>query len=310
MFPWITYVMLPGFLFSAHEKTARIEYIQQWKNEAIFQMTEHRVPASITLAQGILESRDGQSRLAVEGNNHFGIKCHKDWQGGKIYEDDETKGECFRKYENAKDSYEDHSLFLKKNRYAPLFDLEISDYKGWANGLKQCGYATNPEYPKLLIKIIEDNMLYEYDQQGIQFIESGKKPDRAQELAQLPSKINSKTSGKSSQCSISKNNIRYVIAEKGDTPESIGRAHDINGHIIARYNDIAFNGSFRAGEWVYLQPKKRSTWENWHVIEPGENLRDISQRYGIKMRTLRRINHIEEKTMLIPGKKLKLKRDA
>ena len=307
MFQLISWFFLPSFLLST-DKTSRAEYIQQWKNEAIFQMTEHRIPASITLAQGILESRDGQSRLAVEGNNHFGIKCHKDWQGEKIYEDDETKGECFRKYESAKESYEDHSLFLKKNRYAPLFELDLSDYKGWAKGLKQCGYATNPDYPALLIKIIEENQLYEYDQMGLQCIKSGKKPDRT--ATQNHQGLESETTRENASCLFSKNNIRYVVAQKGDTPESIGRAQNINGHIIARYNDIPFSGSFKAGEWVYLQPKKRGSWEKWHVIEPGESLRDISQRYGVKMRVLRRINRIDDKTMLIPGKKIKLRRDA
>jgi hypothetical protein len=292
------------------DRTSRVEYIQQWKNEAIYQMTEHRIPASITLAQGILESRDGQSRLALEGNNHFGIKCHNDWQGSKIYEDDETKGECFRKYESAKQSFEDHSLFLKKNRYAPLFELELSDYKGWAKGLKKCGYATNPDYPALLIKIIEENQLYEYDQEGVQFIESGKKPDRILKPSH-PSTEHLKSSGTlTSNALISKNSIRYVVAQKGDTPESIGRAQNMNGHIIARYNDIPFSGTFKSGECVYLQPKKRNSWEKWHVIEPGESLRDISQRYGVKMRAIRRLNKIDEKTLLVPGKKIKLRRDA
>ncbi|MFM7106967.1 MAG: glucosaminidase domain-containing protein [Flavobacteriales bacterium] len=306
----ISWFFIPSLLLDTEDKTSRAEYIQQWKNEAIFQMTEHKIPASITLAQGILESRDGQSRLAVEGNNHFGIKCHKDWQGERIYEDDETKGECFRKYESAKESYEDHSLFLKKNRYAPLFELDVSDYKGWAKGLKQCGYATNPDYPALLIKIIEENQLYEYDQEGLQCIKSGKKPDRKSNQTAITSENATSTSDKKSNYSTSKNKIRYVVAQKGDTPESIGRAQNINGHIIARYNDITFSGTFKAGEWVYLQPKKRSTWEKWHVIAPGENLRDISQRYGVKMRVLRRINKIEDKTLLVPGKKIKLKRDA
>lgn len=301
---------MPAVVLATQDKSSRAEYIQQWKNEAIFQMAEHKIPASITLAQGILESRDGQSRLAVEGNNHFGIKCHKDWQGEKIYEDDETKGECFRKYESARESYEDHSLFLKKNRYAPLFELELSDYKGWARGLKQCGYATNPDYPALLIKIIEENQLYEYDQEGLHCIKSNKKPDRGPGKVVESSEKSTATSSNTSSPSISKNNIRYVVAQKGDTPESIGRAHDINGHIIARYNDIAFNGSFNAGEWVYLQPKKRSTWEKWHVIEPGENLRDISQHYGVKLRVLKRLNKIEDKTLLVPGKKIKLRKDA
>lgn len=122
-------------------------------------MVTHGIPASITLAQGILESRDGNSRLAKEGNNHFGIKCHSDWEGKRIYEDDDQRNECFREYRNARESFDDHSDFLKKKRYSSLFELDITDFKGWAKGLKECGYATSPEYAKLLIRIIEENDL-------------------------------------------------------------------------------------------------------------------------------------------------------
>ncbi len=128
--------------FSAVDaKTSRQQYIDTWKNEAIYQMVMHKIPASITLAQGILESGDGNSRLAKEGNNHFGIKCHNDWKGKTIHEDDETAGECFRRYDNARGSYEDHSVFLQRKRYESIFKLETDDFKGWAKGLKQCGYV-------------------------------------------------------------------------------------------------------------------------------------------------------------------------
>ena len=132
------------------------DYINTYTKIAIEQEKQYGIPACITLAQGILESGSGRSRLATEANNHFGIKCHNDWKGKKIYKDDDKKNECFRVYDNAEQSYIDHSLFLVgKKRYADLFKLKITDYKGWAKGLKQAGYATNPKYPQLLIDIIE-----------------------------------------------------------------------------------------------------------------------------------------------------------
>ena len=139
------------------------QYIEQYKDEAIYQMNKYKIPASITLAQGILESGNGNSELATKSNNHFGIKCHSDWQGEKVYHDDDKSNECFRKYDNVRDSYEDHSEFLQKPRYSNLFTLSIKDYKGWAKGLKKAGYATNPKYAKQLIKIIEDNNLSRFD---------------------------------------------------------------------------------------------------------------------------------------------------
>ena len=139
--------MMP-LLLAAAGAADQEAYIERWKDEAIRQMVKHRIPASITLAQGILESGSGKSELSSKSNNHFGIKCHSDWTGGRTYYDDDKKGECFRVYEDARDSYQDHSLFLKRDRYASLFDLRIDDYKGWAKGLKRCGYATSPTYAK------------------------------------------------------------------------------------------------------------------------------------------------------------------
>jgi len=155
------FLFLPLSLLS--QKTTEV-YIQNWKNECMEQMEKHGIPASITMAQGILESASGTSDLALKANNHFGIKCHKDWTGKKFYKDDDKKNECFRVYDNAEASFDDHSVFLKRDRYASLFQLDITDYKGWAKGLKECGYATNPQYPQLLIALIEKHRLYDLDQ--------------------------------------------------------------------------------------------------------------------------------------------------
>lgn len=139
-------------------------YIEKWAATAVREMQRSGIPASITLAQGLVESRAGLSDLAKEGNNHFGIKCHSGWTGGRMYHDDDAKGECFRVYDSAEESFRDHSDFLTgRQRYAALFRLDITDYKGWAEGLRKAGYATSPSYASQLIKVIEDYKLYEYD---------------------------------------------------------------------------------------------------------------------------------------------------
>ena len=140
-----------------------LDYIDKYKDIAMTEMVLNKIPASITLAQGILESGNGQSELATKGNNHFGIKCHSDWKGKKMYKDDDAPNECFRVYNDAAESYRDHSAFLKRDRYKDLYELKITDYKGWAKGLKKAGYATLPTYAAVLVNIIETYELYEYD---------------------------------------------------------------------------------------------------------------------------------------------------
>lgn len=153
-----------AFAVPVSDKTPQVRYVEKYAALAVDEMYRSGVPASITLAQGLLESRYGLSELATEGNNHFGIKCHNNWQGGKVYHDDDKKGECFRKYDSPEESFRDHSDFLRyRDRYKFLFDLEVNDYKGWAHGLKKAGYATDPAYPAKLIKLIEDYKLYKYD---------------------------------------------------------------------------------------------------------------------------------------------------
>jgi flagellum-specific peptidoglycan hydrolase FlgJ len=160
----IFFLSLKILAFGQSINTQYEEYIAKYLAIAKKEMKLHGIPASITLAQGLLESGAGQSKLAKKANNHFGIKCHNDWKGRKFRHDDDKRKECFRKYGNAKHSFKDHSLFLtSKSRYAFLFDLKTIDYKGWAKGLKQAGYATDPNYPAKLIKIIEDYKLYKYD---------------------------------------------------------------------------------------------------------------------------------------------------
>ncbi|MBL6657543.1 MAG: glucosaminidase domain-containing protein [Flavobacteriales bacterium] len=160
----ILFLFLGQYLFS--QNISRSEYIDRYKGEAVIQMKKYNIPASITLAQAILESADGNSELAKKSNNHFGIKCHSNWDGEKVFHDDDKSDECFRAYNNVEESFEDHSKFLLKDRYSDLFKLDIDDYKSWAKGLKKAGYATNPDYAKHLIRIIEDNNLSRFDKES------------------------------------------------------------------------------------------------------------------------------------------------
>lgn len=256
------------------QNTTRKQYIEQYSQDAITQMHKYDIPASITMAQGILESSNGNSKLAVKGNNHFGIKCHN-WEGKKIYEDDDKKNECFRKYDNALASFEDHSLFLKKyNRYAFLFDYKITDYKSWAKGLKSAGYATNKKYAELLIKLIEENQLYELD-----------KVKETQSMIAESSR----------SVYLHPNRIKYIISKDGETLLEIAKDFDMRLWQLYKYNDIENVYELTKGEKIFIQPKKNKGKVESHIVEDGESLRSISQFYGVKLKKLKKRNkHLPE----------------
>jgi LysM repeat protein len=307
----------------------REEYIESWKDEAIYQMALHKIPASITLAQGILESGDGNSRLATEANNHFGIKCHTDWNGAKIFEDDDAKSECFRKYDDARASYEDHSLFLQRKRYESLFDLDTDDYKAWAKGLKNCGYATNPKYPELLIKLIEEFELHTYDDEGMKHIKNKTSPDRkagkaiAQTRPSTKEERKDKSRGaknKSTETpreitlsnrtvSLSDNHIKYIAAKAGDTPEKIAEDLGLNPWQIKKYNDLeSLQTTFKAGEKIYIQPKRNHGAHATYTVQKNDNLRSISQQVGVKMKALKKMNPSINGQSIEAGTTLKLRK--
>ncbi|MFM1933107.1 MAG: hypothetical protein RL226_2410 [Bacteroidota bacterium] len=296
-------------------RLTRSQYIDQWKDEAVRQMAIHRIPASITLAQAILESGDGNSELAREANNHFGIKCH-DWKGKKVYHDDDAKGECFRKYDSAHESFEDHSVFLKKPRYASLFELDILDYKGWAKGLKKCGYATNPKYPDLLIGLIEDFGLQAYDDEGTRLIDQGKveptvsKKERkkAGGLFDKNEKLPDVTVANHRQIALSANRIKYITAKEGDTYESIAKELDLMPWQIWKYNDLDKHGAPVPGQRLYIQPKRNQGSEDWHVLGEGETLMDVSNTYGIKYSKLLKKNNLPPNAQPPAGTRLSLKK--
>lgn len=256
---------------------ARTEYIDQYKNIAIREMNLYGIPASITLAQGILESGDGTSTLAREGNNHFGIKCHSDWGGERMYHDDDSKGECFRVYRHAEESYRDHSLFLKeRSRYAELFKLDRYDYRGWAEGLKEAGYATDPRYPERLIKLVEENQLYLYDQ--LQYDpETGVRPIAGHPVMRHPS------------------GLKYVVVAAGDNWNSLSLAVDVSIDRLLKYNDLQWDARLVEGDVIFLERKYRRGYAAAHRAQSGETMHNISQRYGI------RLDRLYKRNLMLPG---------
>ncbi len=290
------------------KRVSRSEYISMWKDEAILQMREHGIPASITLAQAILESGDGNSELASKSNNHFGIKCH-DWTGKKVYHDDDKRHECFRKYETAHQSFEDHSIFLKRSRYAFLYDYKVTDYKSWAKGLKKAGYATNPKYPDLLIRIIEENNLEEYDKQGLSKDYKPSKPNKPASKTTKEGDAIIITIDRGKNVMVSDNNIKYIITQNATTPERLADELDMGNWQIAKYNDLDKNTSIEENTRIYIQPKRgKSKKYSTHTVATGETIHSISQLYGVKIKKILKFSDLPKDHKVKPGEVLKLQR--
>lgn len=295
---------------TSSERITRQEYVNTYAPAAVQEMLISGVPASITLAQGILESGDGNSVLAKVARNHFGIKCHGLWEGEKYYHDDDAKGECFRVYTTVFDSYRDHSEFLRtRDRYANLFKLKLTDYKGWAHGLKSAGYATNPKYPELLIKIIEENDLTQYDRMT-------KPPKGGEKLPKEPRVAPPKTPThpeKTEEAVVSafsrqmylRNNVRYVRVEEGDSYEKLERLLDVRTWQLVKYNDLPQDRLLSPGDILYLQPKRnKNAKHDFHYVVQGETLRWISQEYGVKLKKLLDYNGMTAGQELTAGQKI------
>lgn len=255
---FIVLLLLSTFALTAQKKIqTNIDYIEKYSLIAVKKMNEHGIPASITLAQGILESGAGKSELAQKSNNHFGIKCHNDWSGERVYHDDDKKGECFRKYKRPEDSYEDHSNFLKRPRYEKLFQLKTTDYKGWAKGLKECGYATAPDYAQKLIGLIETYELYKYDNGEIQ-VEEKILPNENNIIAPRTEYLTESTMGiipaYRTHKVISSEGRKAVIAESGDSYYSIAEEFDLRKWQIRRYNKLKRKNRIQpsAGDTIFI----------------------------------------------------------
>ena len=272
-------------------------YIDQYRDMAIEQMLRNKIPASITLAQGILESGAGNSELVKKGNNHFGIKCHR-WTGRTVHKDDDAKQECFRAYNNARESFEDHSKFLTKNkRYSQLFSLSITDYKGWARGLKACGYATNPNYAPMLINLIELYKLYEYDRAKTYDKFMAQNSGHRQDGFLHPIHIYNKN--------------YFLQARKGDTFKSIGKEIGISGKKIAKYNERDYNSPLVENEMIWLKKKQKKAEATYkkrpHRVKAGESMYSIAQYYGIRLKSLYKMNKLSPDYELRIGDELRVR---
>jgi LysM repeat protein len=279
-------------------KMTRMQYFEKFHEMAIDEMHRSGVPASITLAQGALESADGNSSLAREANNHFGIKCHDDWTGKKVYQDDDSRDECFRKYFSVEDSYRDHTDYLKsKSRYSFLFELKLTDYKGWAKGLKKAGYATSPTYADRLIQIIEDFDLYRYDDRAIPAKAEHRKSRHTNEKLAMREVMET-------------NRVKFVRAVPGDSYATITAELGKLDWEIPEYNDAAAGDSIIQGQVVYIQPKRNRAQpgSKEHVFKTGETMRMVSQLYAVKLESLYKMNNLKPGTQPEPGTILQLRK--
>lgn len=328
--PFLSSLLVIGSAFGSgiDTKFTQEEYVAKWSNAAVFQMKSHKIPASITLAQGILESGNGNSILALIANNHFGIKCHE-WEGDMVYMDDDQAQECFRKYPQVEDSYDDHSLFLtSRSRYASLFLLPSDDYAGWAEGLKTAGYATNPKYAKQLIEVIERLKLNQFDEPSSKTATMGSEL-LAQELK--ASKQPAEKSGNKKSVNTEsiesletvssyyqkhsvkehKNKIDYIVARKGDTFYKLSKEFKIGMWQLYKYNDFGAKKDMLAeGDIVYLEPKRKKSKEKGAVYVPNRNttLVDISQTEGIKLSALMKLNEVVSSEQIVAkGQKVLLR---
>ena len=264
----------------SEKKLTPEDYIGRYKEDAIKEMYQYGIPASITLAQGMLESGNGNSALSVYANNHFGIKCHKEWDGPTYILDDDEKNECFRKYKDVLDSYSDHSQFLRsRDRYAFLFELPKTDYKAWARGLKEAGYATHPTYAEQLIDLIEKYKLNELDKEVVLTMRNIKEkaPQVKLNLRQV----------------LKFNHTKFIITKPGDSFYKIANDFDLELEDLMKYNDFVKGEKIIPYEKIYVEAKRRKALEPYHVVTKGETMESISQLHGIRLSSLYKKNRMK-----------------
>jgi hypothetical protein len=328
--PLIAVIIVSGVLFSCRasrnfvssERTiaSAEEYINTYADLAIREMKRTGIPASITLAQGMVESGYGSGELAVEANNHFGIKCHDDWTGPTIRHTDDRRNECFRKYRNPEDSFRDHSDFLRSTpRYSSLFELNSGDYRGWARGLKRAGYATNPDYANMLISNIEQYGLDRYDSGVIASRDTVQPENINEQEGEGPTGLKPEDNSYLSGSSVSyralpdrimeNNRIQYIIVGEHDTPEKIEKEFKLLPWELRKYNELEDDFTLTPGQILYLQPKrnKAEPGKGIHISKNGETMYTISQIYGIKIRELYLMNRMAEGSEPDEGQKIWLR---
>lgn len=301
--------------FGQQTRITRAQYIEKYSGMAVAEMLRTGIPASITLAQACIESGDGNSKLAVEGNNHFGIKCHNIWDGGKIYKDDETANECFRSYASVEESFNDHSDFLRfRDRYSALFDLERTDYKGWAYGLKKSGYATAPDYAQRLIKIIEDNNLQRFDKLDNRLADEIPPTPQAAAASYVIKPKEGTTLYKISlyRDVFEQNGVAYIIANERDTYKYLADEYNLFKKELLMFNDLTHEDELHAGTRVYLERKKHESARHLdkHYVEEGETMYSLSQRYAVRLKDLYRHNGMKPGTEPQPGTIINLRKPS
>lgn len=309
-------------------------YVEEYADVAMKKMAEYGIPASITIAQGVFESACGRSRLATEGNNHFGIKCHTEWTGDTILIDDDELQECFRKYGSVAESYNDHSVFLTtRKRYSNLFDLDILDYKAWARTLKEDGYATNPQYADRLISLIERFNIARLDTLCLrgrnietpekEIVQTQVRQEGSPSKAQVQQHVKKHTrkvftaTGSEYPSDESpfvyrkvfkNNNTYFVIAQEGDTYEKIAQDILVMSESLRKFNDAGPADQPVENEIVYVEAKARGNAARVHTVQEGETLRYISQRYGVQLKHILKYNLLDENHTVRPGDQILLRR--
>jgi len=300
-------------LKSFGQNYSREDYINKYGELAVKEMKRVGIPASITLAQGMLESENGNSNLAKKSNNHFGIKCHNDWNGKKVHHDDDKKGECFRKYQSVYDSYLDHSEFLTgKQRYASLFELKTTDYKGWAHGLKKAGYATDPRYAKKLIDIIEENDLHRFDK-GVVVVRSKKQsasPTAPVKGVSSEANDNFVLNAFASHKIDLNNGVKYITVQEDDNFLDICSEFGLREWEIYAYNDLEKSANIKEYKYLYVQSKKNKAHykHKIHKVKQDESLHYLSQKYGVKLKRLEKLNGLDDNSKLSEGQIIQLRK--
>ena len=314
------FVALCCFSASAQRQLASyLEYIDTYKEIAISQQRDYGIPASITLAQGLLESGAGKSYLAREGNNHFGIKCHRNWHGEVVEVGDSARRVCYRQYGSAADSFKDHSLFLQGKRYSRLYDLEVTDYRGWATGLRECGYAEDTAYPQKLIQIIEQYELYNYDSGQSVTASTRKRPktDKKGRNGIDHDLKSNKDEGKEVLTRVTslhsvkrKWKLHYVVTVAGDSYEAIAAEFNLKTSKLLDFNDIEdARTPLTPGTILYVEKKASKAPEGFdtYTIRRGDTPWSIAQSFGIKLSGLLKLNEISRDSVLHPGDIMQLR---
>lgn len=309
---WIILALwMPAMAYAQVRNSVYDAYINTWRETAVQQQQDYGIPASITMAQALLESAAGKSELAVNANNHFGIKCTSEWFGGVYYYDDDSKGECFRQYSDAAESFKDHSLFLKRPRYTTCFEIAIEDYEGWAHRLKACGYATDPLYAHKLIKIIEDYRLYDLDKEQAQstkddvpekalkatmvtqapviaVISKDPEPEYVEPLSAKAEKDSFLLMHPVKRC----NGMNYVTAREGDTYANVAFRLNVRERDLREHND-ALGREMKAGDRIFLGAKRTYGVNEYVWSHPGQSLWELSQEEGVRLSSIQKYNGLE-----------------